>query len=94
MHLRARPAALNMSGMNFLLEGYPVTAMRFFKKSAEQGDADGLFSVALMYAFGYGVPEDPDKFHEFYEKAKKAGVNLKKYGRVVSDLRKKFPGLI
>jgi len=42
-------------------EGVPkdsVQAVKWFRKAAEQGDADSQFNLGVMYANGEGVPKD------------------------------------
>ena len=42
-------------------EGVPeddAEAVKWFRKAAEQGDADAQVNLGLMYANGRGVPED------------------------------------
>jgi uncharacterized protein len=35
-----------------------VEALRWYRKSAEQGNAKGEYAVALMYHAGKGLPQD------------------------------------
>ena len=44
-------------------QGYGVPqdyaeAMKWFRKAAEQGDADAQYNLGVMHAQGYGVPQD------------------------------------
>ena len=41
-------------------------AVKWFRKAAEQGDADGQLSLALMYTQGRGVAKDEVEAYKWY----------------------------
>jgi len=41
-------------------------AVKWYRKAAEQGDADGQYNLALMYRNGYGVPNDDVEAVKWY----------------------------
>jgi len=48
-------------------------AVHWYRAAADQGYPDGLGGLAEMYAKGEGVPRDPAKARELFEKAGEAG---------------------
>jgi len=46
-----------------------VTARQWYEKAAAQGDARAQYSLGVLYARGYGVPQAYAKAREWYEKA-------------------------
>ncbi len=47
--------------------------MRWYRKSAEQGDADSQFSLGLIYEMSQGVPQDFVMAHMWYSLAAAKG---------------------
>ncbi len=50
-----------------------ATALREYRKAAEQGVADAQFNLGLMYGNGHGVPQDYAKALQWYRKAAEQG---------------------
>jgi len=48
-------------------------AVAYYRKSAEQGDADGEYGLAGMYASGEGVKKDPQEALKWFMKAADQG---------------------
>ena len=48
-------------------------AVKWYRKAAEQGDADAQFNLALMYDYGRGVTEDDAEAVRWYRKAAEQG---------------------
>ncbi len=46
-----------------------ATALREFRRLAEQGDAEAQFNLGSMYYHGYGVPQDYVQAHMWYKLA-------------------------
>ena len=60
-------------------EGVPQDdkeAVRWYRKSAEQGHADAQNNLALMYAPGRGVPQDYKEAYAWWSVAKANGNEL------------------
>ena len=51
----------------------PEKAVYWFRKAAEAGDSDGMFSIALHLAKGYGVQRNFGEAAEWMKKAEEAG---------------------
>ncbi len=51
-----------------------ATALREYRKAAEQGVADAQFNLGLMYGNGHGVPQDYARAVKWYRKAADQGV--------------------
>ena len=51
-------AADSMKGLDAVMEGDFVTALKEFKPLAEQGDVRAQFNLGVMYYNGDGVPQD------------------------------------
>ena len=49
-------------------------AVSWYRKAAEQGDADAQFNLGWMYDFGKDVPEDDAKAVSWYRKAAEQGL--------------------
>ncbi len=47
--------------------------LKWFRKAAEQGDADAQLGLAAMYSQGKGVPEDDDEAIKWLRKAAAQG---------------------
>ena len=50
-----------------------ATAMVFFRKAADQGNASAQFSIGRMYYSGQGVPKDDVQAVQWYRKAADQG---------------------
>ena len=48
---------------------YNDEAAQYFRRAAEQGDADGQYGLGLLYAAGEGVARDPAAAREWLERA-------------------------
>jgi TPR repeat protein len=53
-------------------------ALRWFRKSAEQGDAAGQNNLGLMYQDGHGVPQDHTEAARLLRQAAEQGVDVAK----------------
>ena len=50
-----------------------TTAVAWYRKAAEQGDAGGQYSLGLMYFDGHGVPQDFAQAHMWFNLAAAQG---------------------
>lgn len=48
-------------------------ASRYYRRAAEQGNADGQFGLAALYAAGEGVEPDPGAARQWFERAAAQG---------------------
>ena len=48
-------------------------AVTWYRKAAEQGDADAQFNLGVMYAKGVGVPKDASQAVTWFRKAAEQG---------------------
>ena len=48
---------------------YNEEAAQYFRRAAEQGDADGQYGLGLLYAAGEGVARDPAAARDWLERA-------------------------
>lgn len=48
-------------------------AVRLFRKSAEQGDAQAQYSLGICYKYGRGVPQDVKEALKWFRKSAKGG---------------------
>jgi len=48
---------------------YNEEAAQYFRRAAEQGDADGQYGLGLLYAIGEGVARDPAAARDWLERA-------------------------
>ena len=48
---------------------YNEEAAQYFRRAAEQGDADGQYGLGILYASGQGVARDPATAREWLERA-------------------------
>ncbi|KAF9079759.1 hypothetical protein BGX23_003304 [Mortierella sp. AD031] len=54
--------------------------MDWYRKAADQGDADAQCNVGILYGRGQGVPQDYSQAMKWYRKAADQGhANAKKY---------------
>ncbi|MDB0048246.1 sel1 repeat family protein [Burkholderiaceae bacterium] len=60
-------------GMSAYVSGDYTTAFKEFAASAEQGNVDAQFNLALMYKNGQGVPQDYKQAVKWYTKAAEQG---------------------
>ncbi len=63
------PAALRQMGYNCYDEGDYDSAVEYYSKAAELGDADAHYRLGNMYGEGEGVEKDEEKTVYHYEKA-------------------------
>lgn len=70
-------ASLAYAGVDEGVEAYEkgdyAVALKEFKKSAEQGNANAQFNLGLMYSEGRGVPKDDSQAFVWYTKAAEQG---------------------
>jgi TPR repeat protein len=61
--------------MGRILEGAleSTEAAQYYRLAAEQGNADGLYGLAVLYISGEGIPRDPVAAREWMLKAAQAG---------------------
>ena len=50
-----------------------AVAIGWYRKAADQGDAEAQFNLGLMYASGRGVPKDPVSAHMWFSLAAAGG---------------------
>jgi TPR repeat protein len=55
------------------LEANSAEAVEWYRKSADQGNADAQCLLGVMYANGSGVPEDKDQAFKWYSKSANQG---------------------
>lgn len=48
-------------------------AAEWYRKAAEQGDADAQYKLGLFYENGYGVTQDKEQAMQWYKKAAEQG---------------------
>jgi TPR repeat protein len=56
--------------------GYNEEAAQYFRRAADQGDADGQYGLAMLYARGEGVGRDAAAAREWLERAGNQGHKL------------------
>ena len=70
-------ASVSYAGFDEGVEAYEkgnyAIAVKEFKKAAEQGNANALFNLGLMYSKGRGVPKDDSQAFVWYTKAAEQG---------------------
>ena len=49
------------------------TAVKYFRKAAEQGLASAQYNLGYFYYYGHGVPEDEDAAQYWMQKAAEQG---------------------
>ena len=55
---------------------YDEEAAQYFRRAADQGDADGQYGLAMLYARGEGVGRDPAAARDWLERAGNQGHQL------------------
>ena len=50
-----------------------AAALKFFRQAADQGDANGLFMLGVMYATGQGIPQNYAEAVKWYRLASDQG---------------------
>ena len=50
-----------------------ATAAEWYRKAADQGDADAQYKLGLFYENGYGVTQDKEQAMQWYKKAAEQG---------------------
>ena len=48
-------------------------AAKWYKKAADQGDADAQYQLGVFYENGYGVTQDKEQAMQWYKKAAEQG---------------------
>ena len=67
------PNAQRELGDWYVSSGDRVEGVRWYRKAAEQGNADAQFTLGLSYNSGLGVPQNYTEFVRWYRKAAKQG---------------------
>ena len=49
------------------------TAAEWYRKAADQGDADAQYKLGVFYENGYGVTQDKEQAMQWYKKAAEQG---------------------
>ncbi len=84
-------AQINLGVMYSKGEGVPqddAEALRWYRRAAEQGDADAQFGLGLMYSLDLGVPLDYVQAHMWLSLAAKQGIERARKAR--DELAKKM----
>lgn len=76
---KARTGFANEFALAHYQEGSEPEAVRWIRFVAEQGDADALFNLAIMYYNGQGVPQDYVEAVKWFSKAAEQGVPEAQY---------------
>ena len=63
----------DIRGTNACVVEKQVEAVKWYRKAAEQGDADAQYSLGSTYAKGLGVPEDSVAAYAWYSVAATSG---------------------
>ena len=62
-----------------------ATAVKWWRKAADEGDARSQFNLGIMYDIGRGVPQDYIETHKWYKLAP-PGLNTKEeHGQAVKN---------
>lgn len=64
---------MNKIGDGNYEKGYYSEAVKWYRKSAEQGNASGQYNLGCMYEFGYGVSQDYSEAVKWYLKSAEQG---------------------
>jgi len=51
----------------------PKKAVKWFRKAAEQGDAESQYELARCYYYGFGINENMKEAEKWYREAAKQG---------------------
>lgn len=71
--------AVTMLGRVYMDNGDPATAVKYYRKAAEQGDEAACENLAMAYGMGDGVPEDKTEAHKWFLKAAELGSAFAQY---------------
>ncbi|MBQ7215874.1 MAG: SEL1-like repeat protein [Synergistaceae bacterium] len=77
------PAAQNALAYKYYIAKDYEQAVVWYRKSAEQGNADGQFNLGFMYRNGYGVEQDYEQAVYWFRKAAEQGLARGQYNRGV-----------
>lgn len=84
----------NLFGDGHGVELNHATAVKWFKKAAEQGDPEAEYDVGLFYYFGLGgLPKDVEKAAEWYRKSAAQGNSKAATGLDLIAHQKEFENL-
>ncbi|KAI9005669.1 hypothetical protein DFJ74DRAFT_691674 [Hyaloraphidium curvatum] len=76
---RGHPGAQNLLGMLYVdgippdVPADPQTGLRWYIRSADQGEAAAIYNIATLFERGVAVEEDPAKAFRFYLRASEYG---------------------
>lgn len=71
--------AVAMLGCVYMDNGDPATAVKYYRKAAEQGHEAACENLAMAYGMGNGVPEDKVEAHKWFLKAAELGNAFAQY---------------
>ena len=71
--------AVAMLGRVYMDNGDPDTAVKYYRKAAEQGHEAACENLAMAYGMGDGVPEDKVEAHKWFLKAAELGSAFAQY---------------
>ena len=71
--------AVAMLGRVYMDNGEPATAVKYYRKAAEQGHEAACENLAMAYGMGDGVPEDKAEAHKWFMKAAELGSAFAQY---------------
>ena len=71
--------AVAMLGRVYMDNGNPATAVKYYRKAAEQGHEAACENLAMAYGMGDGVPEDKVEAHKWFLKAAELGSAFAQY---------------
>lgn len=71
--------AVAMLGRVYMDNGDPATAVKYYRKAAEQGHEAACENLAMAYGMGDGVPEDKVEAHKWFLKAAELGSAFAQY---------------
>ena len=71
--------AVAMLGRVYMDNGDPATAVKYYRKAAEQGHEAACENLAMAYGMGDGVPEDKAEAHKWFLKAAELGSAFAQY---------------
>lgn len=71
--------AVAMLGKVYMGNGEAATAVKYYRKAAEQGHEAACENLAMAYGMGDGVPEDKVEAHKWFLKAAELGSPFSQY---------------
>jgi uncharacterized protein len=63
------PQSCYFEGMRLEAESKPQRARRYFEVACDKGHMSSCYDLAVLYEHGQGMPTDPERAHELYERA-------------------------